>query len=154
VSSANIRPATASDSAAISVLLDQLGYPTPVEEIPRILDSVTSFSTAIAMVAEHPERGVVGLVTAHLIPSIHETKPVAWLTTLVVLDAARGEGVGSQLVSFVEDWAEKLGISRISVTSGKQRERAHRFYEERGYDWTGLRFTKIFVAPSPGKTDR
>ena len=60
----------------------------------------------------------------------------------MVLDEARGEGVGSKLVAFVEDWAAMRGIPRISVTSGKQRGRTHGFYEQRGYERTGLRFSK------------
>lgn len=140
-----IRPAAASDAAAISVLLGQLGYPAPPEDIPRRLEAVKNFSDAIAMVAEDSERGVVGIVTAHVFPTIHSGELRAWLTTIVVLDVARGEGIGSKLVSYVEDWAAARNVPRIAVTSGKQRERTHRFYQERGYEWTGLRFMKTFA---------
>ena len=142
-----IREAEASDSAAIAVLLGQLGYPAPPEDIPRRLDAVKNFSNAIAMVAEDSERGVVGIVTAHVFPSIHSGDLRAWLTTIVVLDTARGEGIGSSLVSFAEEWAAKRGVPSIAVTSGKQRERTHKFYQERDYEWTGLRFMKTFPKP-------
>jgi GNAT superfamily N-acetyltransferase len=144
VSDARIRPAEAGDSAAIAVLLGQLGYPAAPEDIPRRLEAVRNFSDAIAMVAED-ERGVVGIVTAHVFPSIHSGELRAWLTTIVVLDVARGEGVGSKLVAYVEDWAAARNVPTISVSSGKQRERTHKFYQERGYEWTGLRFTKTFA---------
>jgi len=98
------------------------------------------------MVAED-DRGVVGIVTAHVFPSIHSGDLRAWLTTIVVLDVARGEGVGSKLVSYVEDWAAAHNVPTIAVSSGKQRERTHKFYRERGYEWTGLRFTKTFAEP-------
>jgi GNAT superfamily N-acetyltransferase len=140
-----IRPAENSDSHAISVLLDQLGYPTPAEDVPRRLEAVTGFGDAIAMVAEEPARGVVGLITAHVFPSVHSRNPVAWLTTLVTLDAARGEGVGSKLVSFVEDWALTRGADRIAVTSATHREWAHKFYLDRGYELTGRRFVKTLA---------
>jgi len=144
----NIRPATADDSEIISVLLDQLGYPSPVEEIPQRLAAMNNLPCAIAMVADDPEQGVIGIVTSHVFPSIHDTEPVAWLTTLVVLDGVRGQGVGSQLVSFVEEWAAKNGAPRITVTSHKRRERTHGFYERRGYDYNGLRFTKALAPPA------
>ena len=95
------------------------------------------------MVAEDPARGVVGLITSHVFPSVHSENPIAWLTTLVILDAARGQGVGSKLVAFVEDWALTRGADRVAVTSANHREPAHRFYLERGYEMTGLRFVKI-----------
>ena len=141
-----IRPAVDGDAAAISVLLGQLGYPAPVEDIPRRLEAIRNFSDAIAMVAED-ERGVVGIVTAHVFPSIHSGELRAWLTTIVVLDTARGEGIGSKLVTYVENWAGARNVPTIAVSSGKQRERTHKFYQERGYEWTGLRFVKTFAEP-------
>ena len=144
MSDLRIRAAEASDAAAIAILLGQLGYPAAPEDIPRRIEAVTNFSDAIAVVAED-ERGVVGLVTAHVFPSIHSGELRAWLTTLVVLERARGEGVGSKLVSYVESWAASRGVPRIAVTSGKQRERTHKFYQARGYEWTGLRFMKTLV---------
>jgi GNAT superfamily N-acetyltransferase len=82
------------------------------------------------------------MVTAHIFPSIHDNEPVAWLTTLVVLEDARGAGIGSTLVKHVEDWATRNGARRLSVTSGKQRKATHEFYEKRNYENTGLRFSK------------
>jgi GNAT superfamily N-acetyltransferase len=82
------------------------------------------------------------LITAHIIPSIHDNEPVAWLTTLVVLEDARGAGIGSALVRHVERWAVEEGAKRLSVTSGIQRLQTHEFYEKRDYERTGLRFSK------------
>ncbi|HVD60523.1 MAG TPA: GNAT family N-acetyltransferase [Gemmatimonadaceae bacterium] len=141
-----IRPAEDRDSEAISILLGQLGYPSPAADIPRRIRAVTEIVDAIAIVAEAPRGEVVGLATARLIPSIHDANPSGWLTTLVVLESARGQGVGSQLVSFVEDWVQARGADRITVTSGKQRTKTHQFYMERGYTHQGLRFLKRFAA--------
>lgn len=85
---------------------------------------------------------MVGLITAHIIASIHDSDPVAWLTTLVVLEDARGAGIGSALVRHVELWAAEKGAQRLSVTSGNHRHATHEFYEKREYERTGLRFTK------------
>jgi GNAT superfamily N-acetyltransferase len=85
---------------------------------------------------------VVGLATTHIFPSIHDNGPVAWLTTLVVLEDARGAGIGSALVRHVEQWAIQNGARRLSVTSGMHRKATHDFYVRRDYENTGLRFTK------------
>jgi len=136
-----IRPAVASDAAAISVLLGQLGYPTSPEGIPMRLAALTVPS--VALVAER-EAAVIGVVTAHAISAMHSPLPVAWLTMLVVAEAVRGGGVGRELVAHAERWARSVGAARISVTSGMLRNDAHDFYQRIGYAKTGVRFGKTF----------
>ncbi|MDP9205660.1 MAG: GNAT family N-acetyltransferase [Gemmatimonadota bacterium] len=140
--SITIRAAVPTDALILSELVAQLGYPASVSEIPDRLGAIASFPTAAAFVAINRYAEVVGLVTAHLIPSIHDNDPVAWLTTLVVLEDARGAGIGSSLVQHVERWAVEKGAKRLSVTSGIQRLATHEFYEKRDYQRTGLRFSK------------
>ncbi len=137
-----IRPAVPADAPVLSELLGQLGYPAPVSEIPQRLRALAGFPSAAAFVATNRYAEVVGVVTAHIIPSIHDNEPVAWLTTLVVLEDARGAGIGSALVRHVEGWAAGKGAKRLSVTSGIQRQETHEFYEKRDYKRTGLRFSK------------
>jgi GNAT superfamily N-acetyltransferase len=105
------------------------------------LERLTAFPNAIALIAEVEER-VVGVITAHLFPSIHSTPIVAWLTTLVVRSTSHARGIGRQLTAAVEEWARKGGAERISVTSGKHRDGAHAFYERLGYERSGVRLTK------------
>jgi predicted N-acetyltransferase YhbS len=137
-----IRSAVPSDAPILCELLEQLGYPASESEIPARLRAVESFPRAAAFVATNGYGEVVGLVTGHIFPSIHDNGPVAWLTTLVVLEDARGAGIGSALVTHVEKWAMENGAKRISVTSGIQRKATHAFYENRNYENTGLRFSK------------
>jgi predicted N-acetyltransferase YhbS len=137
-----IRPAAPSDAPTLCELLEQLGYPANESEIPERLAALASFPSAAAFVATNGFGEVVGLVTAHLIPSVHDNDLVAWLTSLVVLEDAREAGIGSALVRHVERWAAQKGARRISVTSGIQRKATHAFYEKRDYENTGLRFGK------------
>lgn len=140
-----IRPAAPSDAPILCELLAQLGYPASVAEIPARLSAVASFPHAAAFVATNGYGEVVGLVTTHIFPSIHDNEPVAWLTTLVVLEDARDAGIGSALVKHVEQWATQNGAKRVSVTSGMHRKATHEFYEKREYENTGLRFTKKLI---------
>jgi predicted N-acetyltransferase YhbS len=140
-----IRAAAPSDAPTLCELLEQLGYPASESDIPARLAALASFPNAAAFVATNGFGEVVGLVTAHLFPSVHDTDPVAWLTTLVVLEDAREAGIGSALVRHVERWATQRGARRISVTSGIQRKATHAFYQKREYENTGLRFTKKLV---------
>ncbi|HXL86541.1 MAG TPA: GNAT family N-acetyltransferase [Gemmatimonadaceae bacterium] len=140
-----IRLAVPSDAPILCELLAQLGYPASVSEIPARLNAVARFHRAAAFVATNGYGEVVGLATTHVFPSIHDNGPVAWLTTLVVHEDARGAGIGSALVKHVEQWATRNGAKRLSVTSGMHRRAAHAFYEKRDYENTGLRFTKKLV---------
>jgi GNAT superfamily N-acetyltransferase len=140
-----IRAALASDAAALSELVTQLGYPAPPEELARRLALLTELSKAIALVATDGEK-VTGIATCHIIRSINSTDPIAQLTTLVVHERVRGTGVGSKLVAAVETYAIENGCEKISVTSGIQREGTHKFYQRIGYDLTGLRFAKALPA--------
>src|SRR3954463_754248 len=137
-----IRQASATDAPVLCELLRQLGYPASESEIPARLSAVASFPRAAAFVATNGYGEVVGLVTAHIFPSIHDNGPVAWLTTLVVLEDARGAGIGSALVEYVEKWAAQNGAKRLSLTSGLQRRATHDFYERRSFENTGLRVSK------------
>jgi predicted N-acetyltransferase YhbS len=137
-----IRRAEASDAHALSELLTQLGYPSSALEISARLEKLAKYQCAVALVAINGFGEVVGLVTGHLVPSIHDNQPVAWLTTLVVLEDARGAGIGSSLVGQIEQWAMQNGAKRLAVTSATHREEAHAFYEKRDYARTGLRFGK------------
>ena len=137
-----IRPAVASDAPILSELLTQLGYPCSPAEIPARLDAFARFPQAAALVATNGYGEVVGLITSHIVSSIHDNDPVAWLTTLVVLEDARGAGVGSALVKHIEEWASSNGAKRLSVTSALHRVDTHAFYEKRDYERTGVRFGK------------
>ena len=137
-----IRAAAPSDAPILCELLAQLGYPASVAEIPARLSALASLPRAAALVATNGYGEVVGLATTHIFPSIHDNGPLAWLTTLVVLEDARGAGIGSALVRHVEQWAAQNGAKRLSVTSGMHRKATHEFYEKRDYENTGLRFTK------------
>ena len=139
-----IRPAQPSDADYLSSLLGQLGYPAPADEVVRRLSRLGAFPYALALVALDGV-AAVGLITAHMFPTLHATEPIAYLTTLVVAESHRGMGVGSELVLHAERWAAEQGAARMSVTSALHRHDTHGFYERRTYERTGLRFTKTLV---------
>ena len=144
-----IRAATSGDAPVLCELVRQLGYPASESEIAARLEAVANFPRAAAFVATNRYGEVIGLATTHLFPSIHDDAPVAWLTTLVVLENARGAGIGSGLVRHVEQWAAQNGAQRIAVTSALHRSATHEFYLHREYENTGLRFTKPLPPRDP-----
>jgi GNAT superfamily N-acetyltransferase len=137
-----IRPAIESDAAAISRLVGQLGYPASPDQIGPRLGDLISHPPATAVVAETPNGSVVGIATAHIFYSLHKTEPIAWLTSLVVEDDARGIGIGSALLAYAEKWAIDNGAVRLTLSSASHRREAHQFYERRGYEISGVRLSK------------
>ncbi|HJW09461.1 MAG TPA: GNAT family N-acetyltransferase, partial [Holophagaceae bacterium] len=55
---------------------------------------------------------------------------------LVVDEAFRGRGLGSQLMAAAEAWAQAKGFATVRLRSRLQRERAHAFYHQLGYEET------------------
>jgi GNAT superfamily N-acetyltransferase len=134
-----IRPPTAADSAAMASLLGELGYPAAPEVLPGRLARLAADPRAAVLLAERAGQ-TVGLITVHLRDGIHQETPVAQLTALVVAEAARGSGVGRELVAAAEAWARRHGAARIVVTTALHRAGAHEFYERLGYAHTGRRY--------------
>jgi len=54
----------------------------------------------------------------------------------------RGLGIGAQLVAAAEQQFRAWGCARVEVSSGAQREAAHRFYRRIGYEEQAKRFIK------------
>ncbi|WP_246998868.1 GNAT family N-acetyltransferase [Halosolutus gelatinilyticus] len=54
-----------------------------------------------------------------------------WVCELITDADHRSEGYGRRLFEHLVEWAEGMGCEKIALSSGVQREEAHRFYEER-----------------------
>ena len=66
-----------------------------------------------------------------------------WVYDLVTTAAARSQGYGGQLLTYLEEMARAAGCDTIALSSGVQRLDAHRFYELRmGYDRVSYTFKK------------
>jgi GNAT superfamily N-acetyltransferase len=142
-----IRAPSPADAPALSALVAQLGYPAPAEVIPERLENLSRSSDTIILVAEDADGAVVGLMTARVFRVIHLDAPLAWLTALVVLDTARDKGIGSMLLDRAEQWAMQKGAQKISLSSAMHRTETHHYYDNRGYERSGLRFTKKLGEP-------
>jgi GNAT superfamily N-acetyltransferase len=141
-----VRVPSPKDAPALAALVTQLGYPAPAEVMPDRLEKLLNSADSTVLVAEDAHGAVVGLMTARVFPVIHLDAPMAWLTALVVLESARGRGVGSLLLDRAENWAIQKGAHKISLTSAMHRTETHVYYDNRGYERSGLRFTKKLAA--------
>jgi GNAT superfamily N-acetyltransferase len=137
----HIRSAALDDAAVIGELMTELGYPTTAEAMRERLTSLASDPSYVTLVAETDDGvvGVIGGTTGHY---YEKDGSYARLLVLSVSSAARGIGIGAQLVVALERWAQSRGARDIVVNSAFHRARAHAFYERLGYVGTGVRMVK------------
>ena len=57
----------------------------------------------------------------------------AIVENVIVHSAARNRGIGAAMMRWAIDEAKRLSCSKVSLTSGKKRKDAHRFYARLGF---------------------
>ncbi len=67
-----------------------------------------------------------------------------YVDDLVTDESRRGRGIGRRLLAEFEDRARNAGASGITLDSGTQRTRAHRFYFREGFFITSFNFRKTY----------
>lgn len=125
------RPAQASDVAAITRLVGQLGYAASEADITRRLDQLLADPNQLLVLAVR-EDVVLGFIAAEQ-RLILETGHFIEIVGLVVAVEARKLGIGGQLLGVTEAWARQRGMASIRVRSNAARVESHPFYESHGY---------------------
>jgi ribosomal protein S18 acetylase RimI-like enzyme len=132
-----IRPASILDAPALSILLQELGFPSSPQEIGERLSVLND----VAFVAvEHGK--VIGLITTNIMPVLHRSTSVGRISALIVSEQERGKGIGRALVTKAEQMLKVRGCNLIEVTSNFRLEAAHSFYKSMGYEATSIRFKR------------
>jgi ribosomal protein S18 acetylase RimI-like enzyme len=134
-----VREALPRDSAAISALVGELGFPNAETDVARRLAALRKAGEP-PLVAEEEE--VLGVLTWHVTPALHRPRPVGRITMMVVAKGARGRGVGTALVAEAEARLRSKGCSLIEATSNIELGGAHEFYRRRGFERTSYRFAR------------
>jgi GNAT superfamily N-acetyltransferase len=129
-----IREIRFEDAETAARLSGELGYPVSTEEMAGRLRARAPLLDRATFVACLGERVVAWIdvgVTHHL-----QAEAYAEIGGLVVAAEARSLGIGGKLLARAEQWARARSVRRVVVRSQIARERAHRFYLERGYERT------------------
>jgi GNAT superfamily N-acetyltransferase len=124
-----LRPALPGDADRVCVLMEQLGYDVPAEQIARRL--ARRGPDREVFVAED-DSGVVGWAGVCVRDDFVGGR-YAEIEGFVVDAQTRGAGIGARLLDAVEDWARAQECDTMRVRSNVLRERAHAFYERHGY---------------------
>jgi len=66
-----------------------------------------------------------------------------WVCDLVTDSSKRSKGYGEALLSFIHHWAKQNNYQTIALSSGLQRQDAHKFYQQKmNYNKTSYVFKK------------
>jgi GNAT superfamily N-acetyltransferase len=125
-----IREAFAGDAQRIVTLAHQLGYDVGVEHVRRVLEDRVSWREVFVAIV--PRVGVVGWTSVTARATLLDYR--AEIEGLVVDDEYRSNGIGALLLDRAETWARDRRCPAVRVLSNVVRERAHRFYDRRGYE--------------------
>jgi GNAT superfamily N-acetyltransferase len=128
-----IRRAKSTDATRLAELSGQLGYPAKPAEVAQRLRKIKPASQHAVLVAESPERKIVGWLHVSVSPLL-EVQLRAEVNALVVADDERSRGTGALLLRAAEQWARRRGCKNMSVRSNVIRDRAHQFYLRHGYE--------------------
>lgn len=90
---------------------------------------VNSDATQIFIAEENDE--ILGTLT--LVFNNIPTGPKIWIEDVVVDDAARGKGVGEQLMEFSIDYVKNQHLKSINLTSSPDRVAANALYRKLGF---------------------
>lgn len=141
-----IRNATIHDIEKLASLMEELGYPTTVESMEKRFKQIQSHPDYHTLVASY-NGDIVGMVG--LVRGFYYEMDGCYvrIVALVVESKYRGSGIGKKLVQEAENWAKRLGATRIVLNSGNRPERfnAHQFYKRIGFVEKSIGFVKSLL---------
>jgi len=127
-----IRQASRQDAAAVSRMMNDLGYSIEIAAVERKLSDSQDDAGNFVFVAV-VNGATVGVLSVHAMPLLHAEGLFATITSLFVAPDYRRQGIGSQLLAHAEAFALRLGCISINVASAHHRADAHAFYQAIGF---------------------
>lgn len=126
-----LRSPEPNDSAAITILSEQLGYAASESETRAGLKSIKENHDNCAMVAV--ENGqIVGWIHGFYTVRI-EAVAFVEIAGLVIDENHRKKGIGKLLIEKIYDWARTKKCTKIVVRSNETRKETAIFYEKLGF---------------------
>lgn len=155
-----LRQAAKSELPAILSLYGQLGQDDgailDVHEAGHIWERMQTYPD-YRIYAALADGRVVGTFALLIMDNIaHRGARSAVLEDVVVEERLRGRGVGRQMMRYAGGLCREKGCYKMTLSSNRNRESAHRFYESLGFTLHGYSFSMTIAAveipvPGPGR---
>lgn len=133
-----IRVVEQSDVKSVNELLNQLGYEQSVKVTKGTIANLDKRNDEIFVYQfEGDVVAVMSLIYFDYFPS---SERICRITAIVVSDRVRGKGVGTELIDFAKEVADKKGCTQLEVTTSLKREKTQKYYASIGFDKSSYRY--------------
>jgi GNAT superfamily N-acetyltransferase len=139
-----IRKCSAGDFDGIVTLLSQLwpGKPLDLACLRNVYDCALASERQVYLRASSGQQAV-GFGSLTIKSNLWSEAFVGFVDELVVDEAHRGQGIGTQILDHLISWACERGCNRIELDSAFHRKDAHAFYESRGFQSRAYLYSKL-----------
>jgi GNAT superfamily N-acetyltransferase len=139
-----LREANESDLPGLLALYGQLGQDDgsilQLDAAQLIFERIKDYPSYHLHVAELDGR-VVGTFALLVMDNLgHMGSPSAVLEDVVVDENRRGMGIGKRMMEYAHELCRRQGCYKMTFSSNRNREAAHRFYESLGFTRHGFSF--------------
>ena len=143
-----LHEATEADLPAILSLYGQLGEDDgavlDLAEAGRIFARMRTYPDYRLYIARRDDR-IVGTFALLIMDNLgHQGARSAILEDVVVAKELRGQGIGRSMVLFANHLCQAKGCYKLALSSNRNREAAHRFYESLGFARHGFSYAIAF----------
>lgn len=90
------------------------------------------------------EENILGLLGFRIRENLEDVTRYGEISIISVDSDARRKGIGQYLMGYAEQLAKEHNCIGTWLVSGLQRQEAHPFYKQLGYEVNGYRFVKYF----------
>lgn len=143
-----VERATESDIDQLLPLLQQLfsleaDFNFDPGRVKQALTAILQQHECATLLVAKSEYKVVGMCPAPLLVSTAEGGLSAWVEDVVVHEAFRCRGVGTQLLEHLTGWCREHGVKRMQLVADRDNRAALDFYRDNGWLNTNLDVLQI-----------
>ena len=128
----------------VGLIRNELGYDDISSDVYDRVMRIYNAENYVTFIAEEDE-SVIGFVGIMRGLAFELDGEYVRVIALAVSRAYQSKGIGTKLELRVERYAEETGANSIVISSGLNRNRAHVFYGNRGYEKKGYSFIKLLA---------
>jgi glucosamine-phosphate N-acetyltransferase len=131
------------DFDGVVALLRQLwpGKPLDLVALRSVYDRALASDRQVYFCAVHQQQ-LVGFGSLTVKSNLWSEAFVGYVDEMVVDEAYRGRGIGTQMLDRLISCARERGCNRIELDSAFHRKDAHAFYERRGFQSRAYLYSK------------
>ncbi len=116
-----------------------IGYhQSRIEVASEILNSMKVESRAAFFVAYEEDETAIGFAYGNICCGLETKGDYFWLNELFVSKECRNQGLGSELLGYVQMWTEKQGVSYLAMVTHPTNAKAQALYRDMGFELESL----------------